>query len=144
MTFLNPYTKALLCENARLEEIMNIPISEILDYKSRADSVNPEDALRYLADMYVDNCGISRGLRVFADYCALFWVERLTAQQNNMNDAESNVSFFDLLSKFSAKYTTGHLENSARMVSESSENIFIEIQLHDNKWLIYISRNIYR
>lgn len=106
MTFLNPYTKALLCENARLEEIMNIPISEILDYKSRADSVNPEDALRYLADMYVDNCGISRGLRVFADYCAQFWVERLTAQQNNMNDAESNVSFFDLLSKFSAKYTS--------------------------------------
>lgn len=102
---MNPYAKALLCENARLEEIMNIPISEILDYKSRADSVNPEDALRYLADMYIDNCGISCGLRGFADYCATFWVERLKAQQNNMGDAESNVSFFDLLSKFSAKYT---------------------------------------
>lgn len=102
---MNPYTKALLCENARLEEVMNIPISEILDYKSRADSVNPEDALRFLADMYIDNCGISRGLRGFADYCATFWVERLKAQQNNMGDAGSNVSFFDLLSKFSAKYT---------------------------------------
>lgn len=106
MSFMNPYAKALLCENARLEEVMNIPISEILDYKSRADSVNPEDALRYLADMYVDNCGVSHGMRGFADYCAKYWVNRLTVQQNNTTYAKSDVSFFDLLPKYSSKYTS--------------------------------------
>ena len=127
MTFMNPYAKALLCENARLEEVMNIPISEILDYKSRADSVNPEDALRYLADMYVDNCGVSRGMRGFADYCAKYWVERLAAQQNNTIYAKSDVSFFDLLPKYSSKYTS-EVDNydSCPLTSQQLRNFLLE------------------
>lgn len=78
---MKPIVKALICENASLEELMDLPISEILDYKSRADSVNPEDALRYLANMYIDNCGVSQGKRSFADYCAEYWIKRLVAKQ---------------------------------------------------------------
>lgn len=69
--------KALLCENDILEQLMSIPVTEIISYSRKADSVDPEDALRYLAEMYIDNCGVSTGLRSFADYCSVFWIERL-------------------------------------------------------------------
>lgn len=46
--------KELMCEDARLEQLMNIPISEILHYRDLADSVDPEEALRFLADRFID------------------------------------------------------------------------------------------
>lgn len=98
---------ALLCDNTRLQEIMDIPISEILDYYSRADSVNPEDALHFLADMYIENCGISRGRRSFAEYCSEYWIKRLVAKQKNpdIESEESDVSFYELLPRYSDRYT---------------------------------------
>ena len=56
---------------------MSIPIKEIVSYSDKSDSVEPEEALRYLADMYIDNCGVSTGLRSFADYCSVFWIKKL-------------------------------------------------------------------
>lgn len=73
----NDKVKALLCENEILEQLMAIPVSEMLTYARKVESVNPEDALRYLAQMYIDNCGVSTGLRSLADYCSVFWIERL-------------------------------------------------------------------
>lgn len=68
--------KALLCENEILEQLMAIPVSEIISYRNRAESVDPEEALRYLAELYIDSCGVSTGLRSFADYCSVFWIKR--------------------------------------------------------------------
>lgn len=94
---------ALLCENEILEELMSIPVAEILSYSNKADLVNPEDALRYLSEMYIDNCGISTGMRSFADYCAVFWIKRLkstanTDMQDKYKDAFVLVDFLPFLS----------------------------------------------
>lgn len=74
---VNDKVKALLCENQILEQLMAIPVTEILSYARKAGSVAPEDALSYLAEMYIDNCGVSTGLRSLADYCSVYWIERL-------------------------------------------------------------------
>ena len=54
--------KDLMCEDARHEQLMNIPIAEILHYRNMADSVDPEEALRFLADKYIDECESNSGL----------------------------------------------------------------------------------
>lgn len=74
--------KELMCEDALLEQLMNIPISEILHYRDMADSVDTEEALRFLADRFIDNCGVSLGMRGFYDYCASYWEERLDLENN--------------------------------------------------------------
>lgn len=99
--------KALLCKNEILEQLMAIPIGEIISYCKQCDSVNPEDALRYLAEMYIDNCGVSTGLRSFADYCSVFWIERLKKDLENdfttrYGDAQT---LPELLPFFSDNYT---------------------------------------
>lgn len=75
--------KTLLCETDILRQLMSIPVTEILAYSSKWDTVDPEEALRYLAEMYIDNCGVSTGLRSFADYCAGFWINRLKQEENS-------------------------------------------------------------
>lgn len=72
-----------MCEEGRLKELMDLPISDILQYRDRADSVDPEDALRYLADMFIDNCGVSLGMRGFADYCSCYWIEKLYSKKDS-------------------------------------------------------------
>lgn len=72
----------IMCENDRLRELMNMPISKILSYRDTSDSVDPEEALRYLADRYIENCGISLGMRGFYDYCASYWIEKLDLVNN--------------------------------------------------------------
>ena len=64
--------KDLMCEENRLRELMAIPISDILRYRDMADSIDPEEALRFLADRFIDNCGVSLGMRGFYDYCASY------------------------------------------------------------------------
>lgn len=95
--------EALLCENEILEQLMAIPVTEILSYSGKANSVNPEDALRYLSEMYIDNCGVSTGMRSFADYCAEYWIERLKLESNpeiqvKYKDAFVLADFLPLLS----------------------------------------------
>lgn len=99
--------KALLCKNEILEQLMSIPIGEIISYSKQSDSVNPEEALQYLAEMYINNCGMSTGLRSFADYCSVFWIQRL----ENVLDKDFSSRYGDakvlpeLLPFFSDNYT---------------------------------------
>lgn len=44
--------KTLMCEEERLKELIAIPMTEILSYQDNADTVNPEEVLRYLADLF--------------------------------------------------------------------------------------------
>lgn len=44
--------KTRMCEEERLKELMAIPMTEILSYQDKADTVNPEEALRYLAELF--------------------------------------------------------------------------------------------
>lgn len=97
--------KALLCENNILESLMSIPVKEILLYSSKADLVDPEDALRYLADMYIDNCGVSTGMRSFADYCADFWIKRLKSKPDLDAKYEGIETLDGSLSLFSENYS---------------------------------------
>ncbi len=99
--------KALLCENHILEEKMSIPINKILSYRSQADTVDPEEALRYLAEMYIDNCGVSIGLRSFADYCSEYWIHRLKDNDNKLFNSKYGgaETLPDLLPFLSDEYT---------------------------------------
>ena len=104
--------KELMCEDALLEQLMNIPISEILHYRDLADSVDPEEALRFLADRFIDNCGVSLGMRGFYDYCASYWEERLDLENNpalseKYHGAETFAQFLPYLSD---KYYEGLLD----------------------------------
>ena len=49
-------------------------------YASRADEIQPEDALNKLADIYIECCGISLGFRTLAFECSSFWIEKLKAK----------------------------------------------------------------
>lgn len=117
--------ETLLCENEILEQLMSIPVTEILSYSSKADSVDPEDALRYLSDMYIDNCGVSTGMRSFADYCAGFWINKLKREANpdiqaKYTDAEVLVDFMPLLS-----------DHYTEEVDEYDSSIFSDTSLRD-------------
>lgn len=86
---------------------MSIPLSEIISYSNKADSVEPEDALRYLAGMYIDNCGVSIGLRSFADYCSVYWIHRLMHDENTPFTAKYGdaQTLPELLPFLSSEYT---------------------------------------
>ena len=104
--------KELMCEDERLRQLMNIPISDILRYRDMADTVDPEDALRFLADRFIDNCGISLGMRGFYDYCAGYWEEKLDLENNpTLSDKYHGAeTFAQLLPFLSDKYYEGLLD----------------------------------
>ena len=104
--------KELMCEDERLRQLMNIPIQDILRYRDMADTVDPEDALRFLADRFIDNCGISPGMRGFYDYCAGYWEEKLDLENNPiMRDKYHGAeTFAQLLPYLSDKYYEGLLD----------------------------------
>ena len=115
--------KKLMCEDARLEQLMNIPISEILHYRDMADSVDSEEALRFLADRFIENCGVSLGMRGFYDYCASFWEEKLDLENNpalseKYHGAET---FAQLLPYLSDKYYEGLLDEFDSCVMDDVE-----------------------
>lgn len=105
--------EALLCKNSILEQLISIPFAEILTYSRKADSVDPEEALRYLAEMYIDNCGVSTGLRSFADYCSVYWIRRLKNDDN----------------AFRSKY--GEAETLPELLPFLSDNYTEEIDRYD-------------
>ena len=104
--------KELMCENERLRQLMDIPISDILRYRDMADTVDPEDALRILADRFIDNCGVSLGMRGFYDYCAGYWEEKLDLENNSaLRDKYHNAeTFAQLLPYLSDQYYDGLLD----------------------------------
>lgn len=101
---MNYKAKALLCENSILEQLMSIPVKEIISYSKKADSVNPEDALGYLAEMYISNCGVSTGMRSFADYCSEYWIKQLNQDDIKAKYGDAH-TLPDLLPYLSDKYT---------------------------------------
>lgn len=107
MKHLRPKVRALLCTNDILEQLISIPVTEIISYCGKADSVAPEEALHYLAEMYIDNCGVSTGLRSFADYCARFWIERFKHDVNSNRSSNFSTadSLCEILPLFSDRYT---------------------------------------
>lgn len=104
--------KDLMCEENRLRELMAIPISDILRYRDMAESVDPEEALRYLADLFIDSCGVSLGMRGFADYCASYWIDRLDLENNPALNEKYHGAYTlgQLLPYLSDKYYDGLLE----------------------------------
>lgn len=99
-----------MCENGRLKELMDLPISDILRYRALSDSIDPEEALHYLADMFVDNCGISRGMRGFADYCSDYWIKKLYLNNPALKEKHHNAyTLGQLLPYISNKYYDGLL-----------------------------------
>ena len=99
--------KSLLIGDDSLESNDQTPVNDILSYCNKAGTVAPEEALRYLAEMYIDNCGISTGFRSFADYCSVFWINQLKCKDGDKfftkyNGAET---LPELLTFFSDEYT---------------------------------------
>lgn len=77
--------KTLMCEDSRLYDLLMIPISDILRYRDMADTVDPEEALRFLADKYIDECESNSGLMGLSApyyYCADYWIEKLDLKNN--------------------------------------------------------------
>lgn len=97
--------KVLMCENDRLKELMRIPISDILSYCDNADSVDPEEAVSFLADRFIDNCGIL-GMRDIYDSCASYWIEKMDLENNPiLNEKYHNASTLrQILPYISDKY----------------------------------------
>lgn len=104
--------KDLMCEKNRLKELMAIPISDILRYRDMADSIDPEEALKFLADKFIDNCGVCLGMRGFYDYCACYWIEKLDLKNNPaLNEKYHGAYTLGLLLPYiSDKYYDGLLE----------------------------------
>ncbi len=71
---INRTVKQLLCEEERLRELLEIPFSEILSYCAKADTVDLREALCLLADMFIENCGLTPKLCGFAEYCSTYWL----------------------------------------------------------------------
>ncbi len=122
--------KDLMCEENRLRELMAIPISDILRYRDMADSIDPEEALRFLADRFIDNCGVSLGMRGFYDYCASYWIEKLDLENNSvLNEKYHGAYTLGLLLPYiSDKYYDGLLEeyDSCAMSLIELRDILIE------------------
>ena len=127
--------KKLMCEDERLRQLMDIHISDILRYRDMADTVNPEDALRILADRFIDNCGISLGMRGFYDYCSGYWEEKLDLENNpalseKYHGAET---FAQLLPYLSDKYYEGLLDefDSCAMKDVDLRDILVSQLMHE-------------
>lgn len=90
--------KTLMCEEDRLKELIAIPMTEILSYRDKADTVNPEEALRYLADLFIDNYDWRPRICGFADYCASYWIRQLklieNRELNEKYDGETKLAHF--------------------------------------------------
>lgn len=103
--------KDLMCEDSRLRDLMSIPVSEILRYSDMADNIDPEEALRYLADLFIDNCGQSLGMRGFADYCAGYWINKLDLNNPALKEKYQDAQTLgQLLPYISDRYYDGLLD----------------------------------
>ncbi len=115
--------KELTCENDRLQELLNIPISDILRYRDMADSVDPEEAIRFLADRFIENCGVSLGMRGFYDYCMSYWIEQLDLENNpHLNEKYHEAQTLgQILPYVSDKYYEGLLDKCDSCAMEARE-----------------------
>lgn len=118
---INYVVTQLLCEEERLSELLEIPFSEILSCCTKADTIDTKEALCYLADMLIDNCGINHKLCGFTEYCATYWLKK-----NKISDGVKTLTQF--LSYVSENYNEGLLDryNSCVMSDKELRDILVE------------------
>lgn len=140
---------SLTGEDYRLKVLMDTPLNEVLTCIDSSDLVNPEDALRYLADLFIDNCGISLSMRGFADYCSAYWIKKLD-MENNAEMKEKYHGAYTLgqiLPYISEKYYDGLLDeydSCAMTHQELRDMLFEQLEQHvDEKIKIILCAGIY-
>jgi hypothetical protein len=109
---------------------MDMPLSECLSYCEKANTVDPEDAICYLADMYIENCGVSLSMRGFADYCSNYWIKKLEMESNTEMSEKYHgaLTLGQILPYVSEKYHDGLLDeyDSCVMSHKELRNILFE------------------
>ena len=124
-----------MCEDSRLYDLLMIPIYDILRYRDMADTVDPEEALRFLADKYIDECESNSGLMGLSApyyYCAYYWIEKLDLKNNPALNKKyhSASTLVELIPYISERYYDGLLkEYDTRPMNE------IEIREEMEDWV---------
>ncbi|MCM1142508.1 MAG: hypothetical protein NC453_28395 [Muribaculum sp.] len=130
---------SLIGEDNLLKELIEMPINKVMAYADKSEIVNPEEALRYLSDMFIENCGVSLSTRGFADYCSGYWIKKLDMEHNpEMNEKYHGAyTLGQLLPCVSDKYYDGLLDeydSCAMTHSELRSILFTQLdQLDDEK-----------
>lgn len=70
-------------------------------YAMRANEIAPTKALQILFEIYIDNCGISTGIRTLAENASYFWIEKW---KENNPQVRGNMTFFDAMEIISEYY----------------------------------------
>lgn len=141
--------ESLLGEDDRQKELMNIPLNEILTYVDKSDMVEPEEALRYLADLFIINCGVSLSMRGFADYCSAYWIKKLDMDNNSAMRLKYNGAYTlgQMLPYLSDKYYDGLLDDfdsCAMTHQELRSTLFNQFeQTRDNRIRTILCAGIY-
>lgn len=141
--------KTLMCEEDRLKELMAIPMTEILSYRDKADTVDPGEALRYLTDLFMDNCGSSLRMCGFAEHCASYWIRQLDLIENTeLNEKyDGATTLADFLPILSDKYHEGLLDKYDSCVMTDKELVDILVgelnSVADEKEKIILCAGIY-
>lgn len=122
--------KTLMCGEDRLKELMAVPITEILLYRDKADTVDPEEALRYLADLFIDNCDRSLRMCGFADHCASYWILQLNLMGNSKLNEKYNgaTTLAHFLPTLSDKYHEGLLDKYDSYVMTDKELVDLLVE----------------
>lgn len=120
--------KRLMCEEDRLKELMAIPMTEILSCRDKADTVAPEEALRYLADMFIDNYGESLRMCSFAYDCASYWISELNFIPELNDKYGRATTLADFLPILSDKYHEGLFDKYDSCVITDKELVDILVE----------------
>ncbi len=144
--------KTLMCEDVRLKELMEIPVSAILRYRDMADTIDPEEALRFLADKYIDECESNSGRWGRSApfyYCAEYWIEKLDLRNNpELNEKYHGAStLVEIIPYISERYYDGLLkEHDLCFMDEielREEMIDWSYRKYDEKYRTIICAGIY-
>ena len=71
----------------------------ISDYASRAGELDPAEALNILIELYIDNCGVSKGERTLAENASFYWRERLGEAMPEVMQCQCFDDVMELLSE---------------------------------------------
>lgn len=66
-------------------------------YQERQCELNPKEALRLLADCYIEYCGISLGLRTIAYDAAEYWMQKLAGSDDSLATKAQSGTFMSII-----------------------------------------------
>lgn len=141
-----------MCEDTRLYDLLTIPVSDILQYRGMAETIDPEEALRFLADKYIDECESNSGLMGLSapyDFCAEYWIEKLDLKNNPaLNEKYHGASTLaEIIPYISERYYDGLLkENDSCLMNETElRDVMIDwsFRNYDEKYKAIICAGIY-